>query len=147
MNASSNLTVDLIMGITLAAPPPVLSSDLIKPFDAKDASAQDVFTDQDKFEPSIVPIPVFAQPDWNPAPHPTGVSGDDKALWSKAQKAWQNGEDLGVGASAGKVWGLKDVAEFWKGAILWKKGASPEFPTSFVHDIESYYMSAPFISV
>jgi hypothetical protein len=118
MDPSSNLTVDLIMGITLTAPPPALSNDLIKAFDAKDASAQDVFTDQDHFEPTIAPAPAFAQPNWNPSAHPAGVGDDDATLWTQAQTAWQNGEDLGQSSTAGKVWDLADISDIWAGAMM-----------------------------
>jgi hypothetical protein len=53
-----DLTVDLIMGITFSAPPPILSHDLIVTFIAKDAMAQDVFTEEDHtngLSPSLLP--------------------------------------------------------------------------------------------
>lgn len=135
------------MGLTLTAPPPILSKDLILPFNAKDAMAQDVFTDQDHtagLSPLVEPKPVFAKPDWNPVGHATGVQDDDESLWTSAQSSWQNPQDLGAGL-AGRVWGLPDVANMWKEAMVWKEGIVPAFPTSFVNDIETYYMSAPFV--
>jgi hypothetical protein len=135
------------MGITLTAPPPILSNDLIKPFDAKDAMAQDIFTDQDHnngLNPLLLPMPVFAQPDWNPVAHPAGIADTDESLWKTAQTAWQKPQDLGAGLN-GKTWGLTDVANMWQSAMQWKGSVTPAFPTSFVNEIETYYMSAPFV--
>lgn len=146
-DGSSNLTVDLIMGLTLTSPPPILSKDLILPFDAKDAMAQDVFTDQDHaagLNPLLEPKPVHTASDWNPVAHPTGVQDTDESLWTSAQSSWQNPQDLGAGLQ-GKTWGLTDVADMWKRAMMWKGAPVPAFPISFVNDIETYYMSAPFV--
>ena len=111
IDGTGNLTVDLIMGLTLTAPPPVLSNALIKPFDAKDAMAQDIFTDTDHnngLNPMLDPKPVFAQPDWNPVAHPAGVEDADTQLWTTAQddgsgrmaesartQRWAQWEDVG----------------------------------------------------
>lgn len=145
MDGNNGLTVDLIMGITLTAPPPLLSADLIKPFDAKDAMAQDIFTDTDHengLNPALVPKPVFAQPDWNPIAR---LGADtDEIRWTTAQTAWRSPDDLGAGLN-GKTWGLSDVASMWGGAMQWKESVAATFPTTLVDEIETYYVSAPFV--
>jgi hypothetical protein len=146
MDPSKDLTVELIMGLTLTAPPPILSKDPIVPFNAKDANSQDVFTDQDPVHPFLDPKPIFAQDDWNPQARPVGVGDDDEELWIQAQSAWKNPTDLGT-ASTGKQWGLTDVVGMWGDAMGWKEGVDAFFPSVFVDAIEIYDMSAPFVGI
>ena len=148
VDGTTDLTIDLVMGITFSAPPPVLSHDLILPFNAKDAMAQDVFTEEDHakgLNPSLLPEPVYTSAAWNPAPHPP-VPDTDEKLWADARTAWENPEFL-VEGRGGKVWGLKDVVGMWGNAMHWKDLPDAEMPSVLVDGLEGYYMSAPFVGV
>jgi hypothetical protein len=148
MDGTTDLTVDLIMSITFCAPPPVLSHDLILPFNAQDAMAQDVFTEKDHengLNPLILPELVYTSAAWNPAHHPP-VPDTDEKLWADAQTAWEN-PDLLVEGQGGKIWGLKDVVGMWGSAMQWKDLPDANTPSVLVDGLEGYYMSAPFIGV
>ena len=148
MDGNAGLTVDLIMGITFSAPPPVLSHALMLPFNAKDAMAQDVFTEEDHkngLNPSLLPELVYTSAAWNPAPH-QDVPDTDDTLWADARTAWEKSDFL-VEGQGGKVWGLKDVVGMWGNAMQWKDLPDADMPNVLVDGLEGYCMSAPFIRV
>lgn len=134
---NTDKTIDLMMGITLQAPPPILSDDPIKDFNALESMSRDIF-EQDE-HPSItsdVQAPSIA---WLPAAR--SETGTDPAQpWKDVQSTW---------ASPKLPRGAIDAAvSAWADAFGYA-GLSAEAPVraATLAGVEVDYMAAPFISV
>lgn len=118
------------MGLTIVAPPPTLSSDVIPAFSAVDAMSEIV---SDVRFPTLTPS---ALPSWDPAPRdPVPAS-----QWTDVHDAW-----LAPSPS------LADFVERWAKAMKWvipkEEELVPWPPQLNLENFDEVYMAAPCISV
>ena len=144
----------MLMGLTIKAPPPVLSPDLIQPFNALEAMSENVFTDLDEkthqtandanehdgWSPSIptttTPAPSVA---WLPAAR-MNSSTDAAAQWEAVSTAWQ-APTLGATNVA------KTALSAWQAAFGWAplKVAAPS-RCAQASEMELDYLAAPMLT-
>ena len=141
--SSDNLTVDHIMGIQCIAPPPYLSKDPIKAFDAKDANSADVIDSGP--DPNLSAVPVNTNTAWDPQNHPVDVDSNSKTLWDIAQQAWKAQSDLVAETGQSQAYGLNDVVGMWADVMKWDSVIDAAFPQEYVDNLAEYHLSAPFI--
>lgn len=130
-----------MMGVTVSAPPPFLSLDLVKPFEAARAMAKDVFVDADPFHPELplTPLPVAAGP-WRPAP--LDIVADMPA------KPWENARDVWSTPTTGDE-DIKTLVDACMGAFGWTLDLSPaaHIPQLLIDALETEYLQPPLIGI
>jgi hypothetical protein len=127
-----------MMGVSVTAPPPYISADPIQPFDALAAMSEDVYTDADKYIPTLPSFLTPSATEWTPEPL-ANTNTDPAAPWTTAQRAWENPIDAVDG------YDLPTAVMAWAKALRWPAIPVGKIPKTLVDGIEQYYLSAPFI--
>lgn len=129
------------MGVTLSAPPPFLSLDLVKPFEAAQAMAKDVFAEDDPFHPELplTPLPVAAGP-WRP--EPLEIAAD------KPAKSWEKARDVWSTSSTGDA-DIGTLVDACVSAFGWTLDLSPaaHIPQLLIDTLETEYLQPPLIGI
>ncbi len=128
--------MSLQTGVLLLPPDPVLSPDLIQPFDAVKSQLQDVFPTPQPFPNSLT----GENEKWLPvAPVPPPV-GDPTKPWNDVVDLW-NTPNLGEGAGEAAVKG-------WGSAMGWGEGSVVgTVPARLVAGLTGLYVAAPMVAV
>lgn len=136
-----DLTIDLMMGVTFSAPPPFLSLDLVKAFEAAQAMAKDVFAQDDLFHPKLplTPLPVAAGP-WRPEPLEIATDRPAKP-WEKARDVWST-------SNTGDA-DIKTLVDACASAFGWTLDLSPaaKIPKLLIDTLETEYLQPPLIGI
>ncbi|KAJ5675307.1 transcriptional activator srcap [Penicillium maclennaniae] len=134
---NTDKTIDLMMGLTLQAPPPTLSDDSIKDFNALESMSRDVFEeDEHPNVPSNVQTPSTA---WLPAAR-SGTGSDPAQPWKDVQGTWASPKLSRVA--------IDSAVSAWANAFGYGSMSAAAPPrASTLADVEVDYMTAPFVSV
>jgi hypothetical protein len=138
LHSNDSATVDLVMGVSVTAPPPHNPADPIQPFDVLAAMSEDVFTEEDHYTPKLPSSLATSLTKWAPEPL-VDTTDDPAAPWQAVQKAWANPVDAVEG------YDLATAVTAWAETLGWFTTPVGKLPTQLVAGIEQYYMSAPFI--
>lgn len=124
-----------MMGALFLPPQPVLSKDLIQPFDATLSQLENVFKDPPPFPDSTT----TANSAWLPVPAVPPPKNDPAKPWEDVQALW---ETPGLGAGAAAL-----AAAAWAGAMGWDDGSvSGDVPERLVAGLQTMYVAAPLVA-
>lgn len=119
-----------MMGVTLKAPEPQLSPDLISTFNAVAAMRENVFG---KAHQPTFPAFRDEHPDWRP----NEPELDDKP-WERVEQAWRQGPE--------KIHKRQETVDRLMKAMHWKKGLVSATPERLLEHFGDLYLAAPLIS-
>ncbi|KAA8903423.1 hypothetical protein FN846DRAFT_954000 [Sphaerosporella brunnea] len=126
-----DVAIQLMMGVSVAAPKALLAQDKIPKFNVVDAMSQSVNV------PSHEPLfPKYAPA--NAAWSPDEVKDED-SQWAAVAALWRTPQ--------GGVESRKTTLALWGEAMFWETGVTAEVPELLLEKFDNLYLSAPMISV
>lgn len=135
---ADDITIELMMGVTVTAPPPYISKDPLPPFDALAAMSESIYPSEDHFTPELPSSLTPSAAKWAPEVL-ADTNGHPEAPWTAVRDAWGHPVDAADG------YDLATAVVAWAKALTWLAVPAGKPPIQLLVDIEKYYLSAPFV--